>query len=319
MSIEKLRDWARQYKTYVDEDDVDLPHLEDLTQAVEFMENVLEKYRSLHDGLSDMVESGRLTENALPDDYGWLVETLADLAVVDAKVKESYKLRPLTSSALDVREHPTNSAYYPPGAIVRRIRAVQPEDWVPETFLAAVKEEAEQRGWTLAEDSYAGRGWDGVLAFLHSTYHPPLPDARPWYGVFGVVNFKPVVPTKEQALQMYDWELTDEKVAEAANRRDWVTVYDALASRAWAAVCRAELHGRYNAAHTRAFAPNNGFEEWADNGDWSDFPDRLSVTALTIEWLEVEFSQWHNEDDDYAAVLHDLIQLIAQDTNEKGE
>lgn len=38
-------------------------------------------YHQLHDGLSDMIESGRLTEEAIPDDYQWLVEALASLAV----------------------------------------------------------------------------------------------------------------------------------------------------------------------------------------------------------------------------------------------
>lgn len=37
-------------------------------------------YYKLHDGLSDMIEGGRLTEEDIPDDYQWLVETLAALA-----------------------------------------------------------------------------------------------------------------------------------------------------------------------------------------------------------------------------------------------
>jgi hypothetical protein len=36
-------------------------------------------YGELHDGLSDMIESGRLTEGMIPDDYQWLVEKLAEL------------------------------------------------------------------------------------------------------------------------------------------------------------------------------------------------------------------------------------------------
>ena len=35
------------------------------------------RYEKLHDGLSDMIESGRLTEADIPDDYAWLVRTLA--------------------------------------------------------------------------------------------------------------------------------------------------------------------------------------------------------------------------------------------------
>lgn len=37
-------------------------------------------YAELHDGLSDMIESGRLTAADIPDDYEWLVESLAYLA-----------------------------------------------------------------------------------------------------------------------------------------------------------------------------------------------------------------------------------------------
>lgn len=37
-------------------------------------------YAELHDGLSDMIESGRLTAADIPDDYKWLVESLAYLA-----------------------------------------------------------------------------------------------------------------------------------------------------------------------------------------------------------------------------------------------
>ncbi len=48
------------------------------------IETVLENYRKLHDGLSDMIEEGRLTEAGIPDDYQWLVEKLAELAVKDA-------------------------------------------------------------------------------------------------------------------------------------------------------------------------------------------------------------------------------------------
>ena len=38
--------------------------------------DTVKQYEKLHDGLSDMVESGRLTEADIPDDYQWLVETL---------------------------------------------------------------------------------------------------------------------------------------------------------------------------------------------------------------------------------------------------
>lgn len=34
-------------------------------------------YRRLHDGLMDMLDTGRLTEADIPDDYQWLVNSLA--------------------------------------------------------------------------------------------------------------------------------------------------------------------------------------------------------------------------------------------------
>jgi len=39
----------------------------------------LSAYHALHDGLSDMIESGRLTIDDIPDDYNWLVESLANM------------------------------------------------------------------------------------------------------------------------------------------------------------------------------------------------------------------------------------------------
>jgi hypothetical protein len=44
---------------------------------------VLNLYRKLHNGLSDMIEDGRLKEADIPDDYKWLVESLAHLAFLD--------------------------------------------------------------------------------------------------------------------------------------------------------------------------------------------------------------------------------------------
>jgi hypothetical protein len=38
----------------------------------------LRLYARLHDGLSDMIEVGRLQENDIPDDYEWLVKSLAE-------------------------------------------------------------------------------------------------------------------------------------------------------------------------------------------------------------------------------------------------
>jgi predicted protein tyrosine phosphatase len=44
---------------------------------------ILNKYRQLHDGLSEMVENGRITENDIPDDYQWLVSLLIEIAALD--------------------------------------------------------------------------------------------------------------------------------------------------------------------------------------------------------------------------------------------
>ena len=45
-------------------------------QKAQVRHNTVEQYEKLHDGLSDMIEDGRLTEMDIPDDYQWLVETL---------------------------------------------------------------------------------------------------------------------------------------------------------------------------------------------------------------------------------------------------
>lgn len=45
--------------------------------------DLLVAYRALHDGLSDMIESGRLTEADCPDDYAWLVDRLAGCGALD--------------------------------------------------------------------------------------------------------------------------------------------------------------------------------------------------------------------------------------------
>lgn len=48
----------------------------------EAKEALLRSYLNLHDRLSDMIESGRLKEADIPDDYAWLVESLASLAAL---------------------------------------------------------------------------------------------------------------------------------------------------------------------------------------------------------------------------------------------
>ena len=49
----------------------------DTHRCLHALEDMRQKYGRLHDGLSDMIESGRLTAADIPDDYDWLVMMLA--------------------------------------------------------------------------------------------------------------------------------------------------------------------------------------------------------------------------------------------------
>lgn len=46
--------------------------------------NTLQRYHALHDRLSDMIEDGRLKKADFPDDYDFLVESLADLSGLES-------------------------------------------------------------------------------------------------------------------------------------------------------------------------------------------------------------------------------------------
>lgn len=46
------------------------------------VQDILCAYLNIHDGLSDMIEGGRLREEHIPDDYRWLVGELAYVASV---------------------------------------------------------------------------------------------------------------------------------------------------------------------------------------------------------------------------------------------
>lgn len=46
------------------------------TQETQQHDAELVHYYRLHDGLSEAIESGRLTEGVLPDDYKWLCHML---------------------------------------------------------------------------------------------------------------------------------------------------------------------------------------------------------------------------------------------------
>ena len=64
-------------KRYPDTDDGDEQCFVDLRATVKALRRKLSGYRALHDGLSDMIEGGRLTEGMIPDDYQWLGRALA--------------------------------------------------------------------------------------------------------------------------------------------------------------------------------------------------------------------------------------------------
>jgi hypothetical protein len=52
---------------------------------------LLTVYNRLHDGLADMVEKGRLTEDQLPDDYRWLRFTLEQADVAAATLAQALR------------------------------------------------------------------------------------------------------------------------------------------------------------------------------------------------------------------------------------
>jgi hypothetical protein len=54
-----------------------------LCRRIEKLEEAVREYSKLHDGLSDMVEGGRLKGASIPDDYQWLVVTLNALAALN--------------------------------------------------------------------------------------------------------------------------------------------------------------------------------------------------------------------------------------------
>lgn len=62
----------------------------DLKAEVARVTENIAAYLAIHDGLSDMIESGRLIEASIPDDYQWLVEALAALANVEPEPKPKY-------------------------------------------------------------------------------------------------------------------------------------------------------------------------------------------------------------------------------------
>lgn len=64
------------------------------------IDRVLAKYRTLFDGISDMIEEGRLSEKDIPDDYHWLTTRMAELAGLDAGT-ENKSFRDLSDVTVD--------------------------------------------------------------------------------------------------------------------------------------------------------------------------------------------------------------------------
>lgn len=58
--------------------------LHDFKVQAEQISDALHAYHRLHDGLSDMIEGGRLTEADIPDDYQWLVNSLERIGNMEA-------------------------------------------------------------------------------------------------------------------------------------------------------------------------------------------------------------------------------------------
>lgn len=89
-AIGNLVEQVEQMKgMFPDEDGAIAAALENAGETVEAVEkqiaglpggagSQLAAYRKLHDGLSDMIEGGRLTADMIPDDYDWLIKMLAE-------------------------------------------------------------------------------------------------------------------------------------------------------------------------------------------------------------------------------------------------
>jgi hypothetical protein len=69
-------------------------------------------YAALHDGLSDMIEGGRITREHIPDDYEWLVESLAGLA--NAPSPSALELRAALQALIGLCDGASNLAELPP-------------------------------------------------------------------------------------------------------------------------------------------------------------------------------------------------------------
>jgi predicted RNA-binding Zn-ribbon protein involved in translation (DUF1610 family) len=64
-------------------EDLDLQLIEAAAELLAALKSMRKLYGDLHDGLSDMVEGGRLTEAKVPDDYRWVVDSLSNCIEAD--------------------------------------------------------------------------------------------------------------------------------------------------------------------------------------------------------------------------------------------
>lgn len=65
---------------------------------------LLQQYQALHDGLSNMIEDGRLTYEMIPDDYDWLLLMLLEAMDIEADEKTTETANPLTKTLTDLRD-----------------------------------------------------------------------------------------------------------------------------------------------------------------------------------------------------------------------
>ncbi len=71
---------------------------------------LLQQYQALHDGLSNMIEDGRLTYEMIPDDYDWLLLTLLEAMDIEANEKRKLAVdyKPLTLALADIKRRVGN-------------------------------------------------------------------------------------------------------------------------------------------------------------------------------------------------------------------
>jgi hypothetical protein len=109
MKMNKLDALLKRCKQAIDEDNPEASNDEEhdcLVELIEYVElakdltkdepvswrKACRLYRKLHDGLSDMVESGRLEESDIPEDWQWFLDTMIKIAAADPMISPLDKL-----------------------------------------------------------------------------------------------------------------------------------------------------------------------------------------------------------------------------------